>query len=130
MGFINWVKSRLRKKEEYHEIVIDVPKEQEDLATKAKRELYKELQNIGIFPKMKYYVGHVQVDFGFPNEKVAIEVIGNMKEDEVNENKKKYSTLKAFGWKVYGFSAENVYMNAKDTAIKIKKIIGYHKRGI
>jgi len=130
MGLGNWVKNKFRRKEEYHEIFIDTPKEEEPMDIKAKRALYKELHALGIFPKIRYNIGHVQVDFGFPNEKVAVEVIGNMTQEQTAETKKKYSTLKAFGWKVYGFSAENVYMNAKDTAAKIKRIVGYHGKGL
>lgn len=131
MKFRNWVKNKLNREENYHEVFLEAPKEEkEDISIKAKRELYKELQNIGVFPKIKYAIGHVQVDFGFPNEKLAVEVISKNAEGGDLALKKKYSTIKAFGWKVYGFSAENVFLNAKETALKVKKIVSYHKRGV
>jgi very-short-patch-repair endonuclease len=127
MGFKNWL-SKFKKKEEYHEIFVEETKEEESMTIKAKKALHKELQALGIFPKTRHQVGHVVVDFGFPSEKIAVEVIGEMNEEETAATKKRYSTLKAFGWKVYGFSAEDVYMHTKDIASKVKKIIGYHQK--
>jgi very-short-patch-repair endonuclease len=128
MKFLDWAKNKFKKKEEYHEIFLEEPKAEEGIDIKAKREIHKELQNIGIFPKIKYYVGHIQVDFAFPKEKVAIEIIGEQSGEESSFLKKKYSTLTAFGWVVYGFPAEKVYMNAKEVSAKVKKIVSYHKK--
>ena len=117
-----------KKKEEYHEIIVEKHEPIEDMATKAKKELFNELYALGIYAKNDYKVGHTFVDMGFPNERIAVEVIGDVSEEEKTALKKKYSALKAFGWKVYGFAAQDVYTNAKDYAGKIKRVLGYHKK--
>ncbi|MEM3405463.1 MAG: DUF559 domain-containing protein [Candidatus Pacearchaeota archaeon] len=128
MGLIKFFKNKFKKKEEYFEIPKEEIKEVEDINIKAKKELLKELNNIGIFPKIMYSIGNYQVDFAFPKEKIVIEIIGESIKEKNNTLKKKYSTIKSFGWKIYGFSSEDVFLKSKEIALKIKKIVNYHKK--
>jgi len=125
MGFAYWLKKifRRKKKEEYHEIIF-----KEEKKPDKKELLLKELHNIGVYPETTYSVKSLPIDFAFPREKIIIEIIKNYTEDSRERDRKKYLALKDFGWSVYGFILNGDAESIKNTALRVKKLLLYHKK--
>jgi len=129
MGLGSWLKNIFKREEPYQEIVIAVDPIKPDKKYEAKKVLYQALTSIGLSPSHMYNIGHVQVDFGFPKEKIAVEVLMPYESDTQRDfDKRKFHAIKNFGWKTYGFSADEILANTQEISDKIKKIIAYNKR--
>ena len=129
MGLGGFFKSLFGKEEVYREIVIEPPKKV-DRKLESKKSLYQELVNLALNPRHDYTIGHIMVDIAFPEEKVAIELMNPEMDEQVRTVlKTNYRALKNYGWSVVGYEIEDVYMNTKEIAEKIKKLVRYKKRG-
>ena len=121
MGLIAWLKRKFSKPV-YHEVISVKEEKKPD----EKELLLKELHNLNLHPAHNITLGNLSVDFAFPKEKLVVQILGNYNQERKEQDRKKFLNLKSFGWSVYGFQ---VYSGSdlKDIALKIKKLISYHK---
>lgn len=89
------------------------------------RKLFEAMKKIGLNPECMYKISMMTVDFAFPEVKIAIEVNGPYHDTDEQKiiDKRRYFTLKSFGWKVKTFKADEVYEYPEKIANTIRKIL-------
>lgn len=91
------------------------------------RMLITELEKLGLNPIPQYPVGNCKLDIAFPDQQWAFEVNGPYHYTE--EGKERDKRRRQFlhhtfpPWKIRSFSADKVFANPREFALKIKNIM-------
>lgn len=85
------------------------------------------LAKVGLAPQYNHSVGSLWVDFGFPDQRLAVECDGERWHSDPVKEASRDARLKAAGWSVLHFTGKQIHANADACAKEVRSVFLNHE---